>query len=277
MKKTEIGRILLIALASLGVAIMGYLIYLHYSDGGGSAFCELGEGLSCDAVNKSEYSEIFGIPISGLGLLYFLGVLLSVLFSYSQKTLKRITGVTILFLGPSLYLTGIEFIVLKNVCIFCEASKVLMIAIVLVSVYFAGFRNIGKNLIITSIIGAAVLAGSYHFIQGTAGPGDKYVAFGQCLYEKGFRMYGSAGCVFCAKQRALFGEGIERVREIECDPRFEGAQYELCIEKNIAHTPTWILEDSDGNDIFRFESGVISLAELSEKSNCPLTEVTEEI
>ena len=56
--KHSIGNILIIIFAIIGMLIMGYLVKLHYSETAG-AFCNLGEGLSCDIVNKSIYSEIF--------------------------------------------------------------------------------------------------------------------------------------------------------------------------------------------------------------------------
>ena len=63
-KKTQtIGTILLAVFALAGVTTMGYLLSLHYSSGEG-AFCNLGEGLSCEVVNKSVYSEVFGVPVS---------------------------------------------------------------------------------------------------------------------------------------------------------------------------------------------------------------------
>ena len=102
-----IAKILLIVLAIVGVVVMGYLVSLHYSEEEGS-FCNLGEGLSCDIVNKSIYSTIFGIPMSVLGLFYFLGVLGVVIFRYNTSTLKILAFLSIVFLGPSLYLTGIE-------------------------------------------------------------------------------------------------------------------------------------------------------------------------
>lgn len=98
----------------------------------------------------------------------------------------------------------------------------------------------------------------------------EYDTFAQCLYDSGMRMYGSATCSFCEKQRKLFGASERFVREIECDPRNELSQTELCIARDITHTPTWILEDSDGNDINRLDSGVKSLEELSKVSGCPL-------
>lgn len=97
-----------------------------------------------------------------------------------------------------------------------------------------------------------------------------YDEFAQCLYSNGMRMYGSVTCSLCARQRALFGNSFDLIKEIECDPRNDDSQTELCIEKNISHTPTWIFEGKDENNVHRFEPGLISLKKLSEVSGCPL-------
>ena len=100
---------------------MGYLLSLHFSLGE-TAFCNLGEGLSCDIVNKSEYAKVAGVPVSLLGLLYFVGILAAMWRRYERATLKWIIFVSIAFLGPSLYFSYIEFFVLNNVCVFCDGT-----------------------------------------------------------------------------------------------------------------------------------------------------------
>jgi len=87
-------------------------------------------------------------------------------------------------------------------------------------------------------------------------------------------MYGSQGCSFCGRQRTLFGDAFERIDEIECDVRYPDfdPQPKRCVAKEIVHTPTWMIEDSEGNELFRYEPGVVSLEDLSEKSGCALPE-----
>src|SRR3989344_306293 len=105
-------------LALIGAVVMGYLISLHFSEESVS-FCNLGEGLSCDIVNKSIYAKAFGVPISVLGFIYFAAVFFTSLFKLDKNKLKIIAFLTIVFLGPSLYLTGIELFIIKNICVFC--------------------------------------------------------------------------------------------------------------------------------------------------------------
>lgn len=268
-----------VALLSLvGICVMGYLLYLHYSPEA-TSFCDLGEHLSCSGVNKSEYAKIFGIPMSALGILYFLGMLIVTARGFSRNTAKSLLFLTIVFLGPSFYLSYIEFGVLENVCVFCELSKILMILIA-ISLWAGGKPNTrdGK-IIIAGIVVASLLGLITYFVQtATSGPDADYTEFAMCLNEVNMKMYGSATCQFCARQRALFGqEAFEHVGEIECDPRNPGDQAELCIAKNIEHTPTWILEDDSGNELHRFDPGVQALETLAEVSGCSLPSPDDQV
>lgn len=267
MKK--IYRIIIALSAIIGIAIMSYLTYLHYSGGGGS-FCNLVAGLSCDIVNKSIYAEILGIPFSILGILYFIGVLWAVWRRYDIFTLKTIIILSIIFLGPSLYLTAIEIFVIINICVFCEISKGLMFVIIGAS--YLAMRHIPPKIsaIAGALAAAILLAGFIYLIHANVGPGEKYDEFAQCLDEKGFIMYGSITCSACARQRAMFGDSFKFIKEIECDPRNPNPETQRCIEKNIKGTPTWIQENANGNELHRFDTGLQSLEKLSSVSNCPL-------
>lgn len=271
MTQNKGGKVFLALVSLLGAAIMGYLVYLHYSPEEGS-FCNIGEGLSCDIVNKSAYSEVFGIPMSILGFLYFLGVFILSLFRLNRETLKKIAFFSIAFLGPSLYLTGIELFVLDNICVLCEASKVLMIIIIITSLVLMRPEKLGSQLSAGAVVLALLLAGVSYLAHRGDVPSGKYAEFAGCLYDRGLVMYGSLGCSFCAKQRAMFGDAFEFVLEIECDPRYPNAEVERCVEKNIAHTPTWIQENGEGDELFRFDPGVVSLKDLSGVSGCALPE-----
>ena len=272
-------QIVLIVLALVGLIMMSYLTYVHYAPSGYESFCTIGENFSCDIVNKSEYAEVLGIPIAITGVLYFLAVLILAIRSYNRRTLKNIALATIVFLGPSLYLTSLEHFVIHSWCLFCEISKITMVAIVGVSI--AGMRpqKIGKNMIMGALIAAVIAGGAVYLIQNSEGDEEgKYDTFAQCLYDNGLRMYGSVTCASCAKQRAMFGASFEFVREVECDPRNDHAEVDRCIEKDIEHTPTWILEDEEGNTIEKLPAGIVDLEKLGEVAGCPFEEdVVEDV
>jgi len=116
-----------LALALAGALIMGYLTLLHYQDGG-SSFCNFGAGFSCQIVNQSVYSEVFGIPVSLLGLAYFVGVMAVILYGVAWA-LVAIQLVTVSSLVFSFYLSFVEAKLLYTFCLFCEASKLIMFGI----------------------------------------------------------------------------------------------------------------------------------------------------
>ena len=270
-KKTQtIGTILLAVFALAGVTTMGYLLSLHYSSGEG-AFCNLGEGLSCEVVNKSVYSEVFGVPVSFFGLLYFAAIFLLILFRREKTPYTAVTLLSVILLGPSLYLTGVEIFVLKSICVFCELSKLLMVAIAVTAYWMSPKheRPTVTHFIIAVFLGAFLGFATYYVHKGIV-PAGKYAAFAQCVYDKGMRMYGARTCSFCAKQRALFGDATPYIREIECDPREPNNETERCIAKKIERTPTWIREDVAGNTLKRFDPGVLSLETIAVETGCVL-------
>ena len=73
----SLPRVLIAIISIGGFGIMAYLTYIHFANA--TSFCDISETVSCDVVTTSIYSEIFGIPISIMGLGYFgLTLLLSV-------------------------------------------------------------------------------------------------------------------------------------------------------------------------------------------------------
>ena|SRR3989344_1190255 len=153
-------RTLIAVLSLAGMIIMGYLLYMHYAPTPKEGtFCNIGEGFSCDIVNKSAYSEIFGIPMAALGVLYFGLVLILSLFFYGARSLSFIGLFLIVLLGPSLYLTAIGKSELGNFCIFCETSKVLMMIIAGLAINALGLRNIGFQKLMIAFALAFALAG----------------------------------------------------------------------------------------------------------------------
>lgn len=101
------------------------------------------------------------------------------------------------------------------------------------------------------------------------GPGP-YDEFAKCIGNSDLKMYGSYVCSTCRSQRRIFGSSFKYVGEIECHPQGENSQTELCLEKDIAKTPTWIVE-TDGQEIKRLE-GFQKLEVLAELSGCNLGE-----
>ena len=104
-------------------------------------------------------------------------------------------------------------------------------------------------------------------IQEDLGPSE-FDDFAKCIQASGLKMYGQYTCGICKKQRELFGPSFRYVGEIECHPRGENPQTQLCLERDIKKTPTWILEKDD--KAIETLEGFQTLETLSELSGCPL-------
>ena len=178
-----------IALFSIaGLGIMSYLTYLHYANA--QSFCDLSQEVSCDIVTTSIYSEIFGIPVSVLGIFYFGGVLLLTAFNHKKKILQTVFLLTVFALIPSLYLLLTELLFIKSICILCETSKVLMAAI-LVTSYLAvrDSKKISLKLVAPVIIAGLVAAGVSYFAQAGGVTRQDYSELIACLNQKGVGYY----------------------------------------------------------------------------------------
>ncbi len=142
---------IIIVISILGILLSSYLTYLHYQPSA-SKFCVIGENFDCDIVNKSSYSEIFGIPVAilgGLTYLLFLITAILLLKNYDFNKLGKLIDeeittkkvyqflfiLAIIAFLYSLYLTSVESIVLKTYCIFCLISFSFVIAIFIILGY----------------------------------------------------------------------------------------------------------------------------------------------
>lgn len=81
----------------------------------------------CDVVNTSSYSNIFGIPNSLLGAIFYLAVfILTVRFLETKNFayFKAIFYLSILGFLMALYLTVLQVFVIKALCIYCLISAI---------------------------------------------------------------------------------------------------------------------------------------------------------
>jgi uncharacterized membrane protein len=125
-------RIVLIVLASIGVALAGYLTYIHYS--GTEPPCSI-KGNPCSQVQKSQYSELAGIPVALIGLLGYIAILGSLLVRESETSRFATAGLTLGGFGFSLYLTYREVFTLEKICEWCVGSAILMTIMMLLSLW----------------------------------------------------------------------------------------------------------------------------------------------
>jgi uncharacterized membrane protein len=114
-------------LSLLGVAIAGYLTWIHYSDI--DPICTTG---GCEKVQGSEYAELAGIPVAVIGLVGYFGILASL--ALRGELGRTVTALMALVgFGYSLYLTYLELAVIDAICQWCVASAAVMTALALLA------------------------------------------------------------------------------------------------------------------------------------------------
>ena len=117
-------------LSLVGVAVAGYLTWVHYA--GLEPFC-VGGGGGCERVQSSEYAELLGVPVAVAGLAGYLALLGSLALPEEPS---RMTAGFLALTGAafSLYLTYVEIVEIHALCQWCVVSAVLMVALAGVSV-----------------------------------------------------------------------------------------------------------------------------------------------
>lgn len=105
--------------------------------------CIQGVG-DCWSVNTSKYSEINGIPISVLGAVAYLLIIIIIIFENRIELVKRnstlaVFGITLIGVVYSAYLTYLEIWIIRAICPFCILSALIMLA--LFSLSIIGLKN----------------------------------------------------------------------------------------------------------------------------------------
>ena len=110
-----------LVLAVLGVAVAGYLVYVHYADI--DPVCNIAHG--CHKVQTSEYAKLAGVPVALLGLIGYVTILVALLVP--GEPARMVAALTALVgFGFSAYLTYRELFTIDAICQWCVASAVLM-------------------------------------------------------------------------------------------------------------------------------------------------------
>ena len=128
-------RTIAIAAAILGILDSIYLLIVKVTNN--KALCIQGVG-DCWSVNTSRYSEVFGIPLSVLGIIAYTVILTLWILLPRNDFFKRnipIANFMLSLIGViySAYLTYLEIAVIKAICPFCVVSAILLVILFVVS------------------------------------------------------------------------------------------------------------------------------------------------
>jgi uncharacterized membrane protein len=123
----------------IGLFITIYLAYVHLS---ASAELSCGNIGDCTKVQASIYGFILGIPVSYLGLSLYLCIFALIIFEfyvqdYLYKYFIQLLNASIVSsaLIFSMYLTWVEFFILKEICIWCIGNAFVIFLIFLFNIW----------------------------------------------------------------------------------------------------------------------------------------------
>lgn len=131
MSRPVTWRTATFVLALAGVAVAGYLTYVHYQPA--ALFCTIG---GCETVQTSKYATLAGVPIAILGLGMYLAVLALGIARRARPEWQSpaTMGAFTLVLAGTLYaayLTYLEIWVIKAICQWCVVSAILTLGILI--------------------------------------------------------------------------------------------------------------------------------------------------
>ena len=145
---------MLLALGGLGVSI--FLTYQHFTYQPGKAFfgCS-GKGfIDCGKVTTSAESEIFGIPVALLGLLFY-AFMVPVMSPWAWRLtgqslvarwlpIVRLASVCV-GIGLVLYLLYAELFMIRNLCLYCTSVHAITFLLFVFTLFAFGMWGLNPN------------------------------------------------------------------------------------------------------------------------------------
>jgi len=116
VSRSTLVRVML-GLAVLGLADATFLTILHYGHIRVPCTSSID---SCQTVQTSKYSEVFGVPVALLGLIGYIGILASLLVPEQESTRLATLALTLFGFGFSAFLTWQETFTIPGHPIYCE-------------------------------------------------------------------------------------------------------------------------------------------------------------
>ncbi|HUD09350.1 MAG TPA: vitamin K epoxide reductase family protein [Patescibacteria group bacterium] len=120
----------LIILSSLGILLAIYLFY-NFLTKPLVESCYFNSHINCDAVTKGSLSTLFGIPVSLVGLVGYVVILLSSIFKQKLLVLAMSTFGMVF----CLFITYQELFIIKVICPVCLTCQLVMLTVFLLAIY----------------------------------------------------------------------------------------------------------------------------------------------
>ena len=287
-------RVAIAILSTVGVIDTGS-ITLNKWGWIGSLNCPGGIG-GCDKVLNSAWGNLFettnfSIPLSSIGLISYLLILLMAIFPLipifkkEKNNITKITWWGTFYISTSnfifsLILISIMIFKIKAFCFFCLLSCLISLLILLLNIFGGGWEDYGELFFRGFVMSVAVLLAGLIWSSSVdpstneisnnipgmppsviAASTPEKIKLAEHLTKKGAVMYNAYWCPHCHDQKEMFGKkAAEKLNLVECAKDGFNNQRELCEAKGITGFPSWEINGS-------IDSGVKSLKELAELSN----------
>jgi len=139
--------VIIAVLSIAGIAVSGVSLQRHYAKSA-TSYCDFSQSFNCDIVNRSEYSEIAGIPVASIGVVgYALLFILSAFRGSRAETPTQLIAAALAGMGFALYLTYVEAYQLRTWCILCLASQTLIFIITVLSAIIRFKRRTASGVV----------------------------------------------------------------------------------------------------------------------------------
>jgi len=118
--------------SAAGLGVAGYLTFEHFTSSSTLA-CSGNGVVNCLKVTTSSYSEVAGVPVAVLGLVFFAVMLVLQLPGTWQRPEPAIRwarlGWSVVGLGTVLYLLSAELFAIDAICLWCTAVHALTLVL----------------------------------------------------------------------------------------------------------------------------------------------------
>ena len=121
-------RVAVALVALVGVAVAGYLTYVHYQPD--ALICTSGGG--CETVQESSYAELAGIPVALLGLLGYVAVLVLVAWD-SELARTLAAAIALTAAGFAVYLIVLQAFVIDAWCVWCLVNDLVIVPLLAIT------------------------------------------------------------------------------------------------------------------------------------------------
>ena len=138
----RLGVVCILVLAFCGLADSMYITQHEVS--GTPLLCNIQNLTGCNVVANSQYSRVFGIPLAEYGV-FFYGILFILsaleLVLFDQFLRRLLQGGAVIGALSSFYFTSLQIIFIKAFCIYCAASAIITLLILILASFIEPIRK----------------------------------------------------------------------------------------------------------------------------------------